>query len=123
MVALVADFPHFIFSSVVRDLGVTLDQELTFAPHLNSLIRSCYNQIRQLRTVARSLTPTATATLVHSFGASRLDYCSCLYTGLPATRLSCLDRVLQPVLVAYLSMTTSLPICATFCTGPLLGSE
>ena len=94
MVALAADFPHFIFSSVVRDLGVTLDQKLTFAPHLNSLSRSCYYQLRQLRTVARSLTPTATATLVHSFVASRLDYCSCLYTGLPATRLSCLDRVL-----------------------------
>ena len=27
-VALAADFPHFIFSSVVRDLGVTLYQEL-----------------------------------------------------------------------------------------------
>src|SRR6218665_1946344 len=70
MVALAADFPHFIFSSVVRGLGVTLDQELTFAPHLNSLSRSCYYQLRQLRTVACSLTPTATATLVHSFVAS-----------------------------------------------------
>src|SRR6218665_4082566 len=79
MVALAADFPHFIFPSVVRDLGVTLDQDLTFAPHLNSLSRSCYYQLRQLRTVARSLTPTATATLVHSFVASRLDYCSCFY--------------------------------------------
>jgi len=35
MATLTADFPHFIFSSVVHDLGVTLDQELTFAPHLN----------------------------------------------------------------------------------------
>src|SRR6218665_3470359 len=72
-----------------------MDQELTFAPHLNPLSRSCYYQLCQLRTVARSLTPTATATLVHSFVASRLYYCSCLYTGLPATRLSCLDRVLR----------------------------
>src|SRR6218665_1038238 len=43
----------------------------------------------------RSHTPTATATLIHSFVASRLDFCSCLYTGLPATRLSCLGRVLR----------------------------
>src|SRR6218665_3297778 len=71
MATLAAEFPHFIFSSVVRDLGFIRDQELTFAPHLNSLSRACYYQLRQLRTVARSLTPTATATLVHSFVASR----------------------------------------------------
>src|SRR6218665_693000 len=67
----------------------------TYIPHLNSLSRFCYYQLRQLRTVARSLTPTATATLVHSFVSSRHDNCSCPYTGLPATRLSCLDRVLR----------------------------
>src|SRR6218665_1586531 len=39
---LAAEFPHFIFSSVVRDLGVILDQELTFAPRLNLLSRACY---------------------------------------------------------------------------------
>jgi len=38
-------FPHFIFSSVVRDLGVTLGEELTFASHNH---RHC--QLHQLRT-------------------------------------------------------------------------
>src|SRR6218665_1948336 len=49
----------------------------------------------QLRTVSRSLTSTAAATLVHSFVTSRLEYCSSLYIGLPATRLNCLNRVLH----------------------------
>src|SRR6218665_1931615 len=44
------------FSSTVRDLGVTLDQELTLATHIHSLCRACYYQLRQLRTVTRSLT-------------------------------------------------------------------
>src|SRR6218665_4088661 len=95
MVALTSAFPHFTFSSTVRDLGVTLDQELPLAPHIHSLCRACYYQLRQLRTVSRSLTSTAAATLVHSFITSRLDYCSSLYFGLPATRLNCLDRVMR----------------------------
>ena len=43
MVALTSAFPHFTFSSAVRDLGVTLDQELTLAPHIHSLCRACYS--------------------------------------------------------------------------------
>src|SRR6218665_508352 len=92
MVALISAFPQFIFSSTVRDLCVILDQELTRAPHIHSLCRTCYYQLRQLRTVSRSLIGTAAATLVHS---SRFDYCSSLYIGLPATRLNCLNRVLR----------------------------
>ena|SRR5688572_8181902 len=43
-----ADFPQFVFSSVVRDLGVTLDQELTFAPHINRLCRDSYLAAKEL---------------------------------------------------------------------------
>src|SRR6218665_2128925 len=39
---LATKYPHFTFSSFVRDLGVTLDQELTFVRHINLLCRSCY---------------------------------------------------------------------------------
>src|SRR5688572_15420168 len=87
--------PSVCFSSVVRDLGVTLDQELTFAPHINRLCRDSYYQLRQFRTVARSLTSDSTATLIHSFITVRLDYCCSLYVGLPACRLGCLNRVLR----------------------------
>ena len=41
-------------------------------------------QLRQLRTVARSLSPGAAATLVHSFITICLDYCLSLYAGLPS---------------------------------------
>src|SRR6218665_394289 len=93
--AIAADFPHFIFSPVVRDLGVTLGQELTFAPHIHRLCRDSYYQLRQLCTVIRSLTSESTATLIHAFITARLDYCSSLYAGLPVGRLRCLDRVLR----------------------------
>src|ERR1043165_10010008 len=78
---LTSEFPHYVFSTTVRDLGVQRDQELTFAPHLHRLARDCsYYQLHRLRTVTRSLTSAAKLTLVHSFITTRLDYCSSLYT-------------------------------------------
>lgn|SRR6218665_3958171 len=73
-------FSSFCFFSVVRDLGVTLDQELTVVLHIHTLLArsvvlatlNCAN----FRTVALSLTLTAIATLAHSFVTSRLDFCS-----------------------------------------------
>src|SRR6218665_2997864 len=88
-------FPHIAFSLTVRDLSLTLDQQLTFVPHINRLCRDCYYQLRQLRVISRSLTSTATATLVHAFVTSRLDYCSTLYIGVPAVRLGCIERVIR----------------------------
>src|SRR6218665_1875860 len=95
MAALSDAFPLLTCSSAVRDLGVTLDCQLTFATRISLLSRDCFYQLRQLRTVTRSLTPSATSTLVHAFVANRLDYCCSLYAGLPACRLGSLDRVLR----------------------------
>src|SRR6218665_1062724 len=75
LAAMAVRFPHIAVSLTVRDMGLTLDQQLTFAPHINRLCRDCYYQLRQLRVISRSLTSTATATLVHAFVTSRLDYC------------------------------------------------
>src|SRR6218665_43128 len=93
MAALSDAIPLLTFCSAVRDLDVTLDCELTFSTHINLFSRDCFYQLRQLRTVTRSLTASATATLVHAFVENRLDYCSSLYAGLPACRLACLDPV------------------------------
>jgi len=41
-------------------------------------VRSCFFQIRQLRSVRRSLTGEALRTLVHAFILSRVDYCNAL---------------------------------------------
>src|SRR6218665_3881795 len=95
LAAMALRFPHIAFSLTVRDLGLTLDQQLTFPPHINRLCRDCYYQLRQLWVISRSLTSTATATLVHAFVTSRLDYCSTLYIGLPAVRLGCIERVIR----------------------------
>src|SRR6218665_1335820 len=93
LAAMAVSFPHIAFSLTVRDFGLT--QQLTFAPHISRLCHGCYYQLRQLRVISRSLSSTATSTLVHAFVTSRLDYCSTLYVGLPAVRLGCLERVIR----------------------------
>src|ERR1700733_9990657 len=62
--SLSAEFPDITFLTKVRNLGVILDQELSFAPHIASLTRSCYYALRQLRVISRSLTITTATTLV-----------------------------------------------------------
>jgi len=54
-----------------------------FATHLHHLSRDCYYQLRQLRSVARSLMANAATTLAYGCITAGLDYCSIIYTGLP----------------------------------------
>ena len=60
----------------VRDLGVIVDSQLTMSAHVKKLCQTCYYQLRQLRSIARSLTGDTAKTLVHSFIACRLEYCN-----------------------------------------------
>jgi len=77
-------------SSVVLDLGVTIDGQLTMADHVATLRRSCLFQLRQLQMVKSSLTLEAAKTLVHAFVSNRLDYCnSLLYGSVMACLRSC----------------------------------
>ena len=60
------------FSTTVRDLGVTLDQELTFSEHVRNVCRTCFYHLCQIRSKHRSLTTKAATTLMHQ---SRLWQC------------------------------------------------
>ena len=60
----------------VRDLGVIIDSKLTMESHTTSVARSCFYQLRHLRSIQRSLTTDARRTLVTAFAANRVDYCN-----------------------------------------------
>ena len=65
----------------VRDLGVIVDNKLTMESHSANVARICFYQLRQLRTIRRSLTTDARRTLVTAFVAGRVDYCSAVLYG------------------------------------------
>ena len=79
----------------VKCLGVTIDSALTFFKHVSSLVRTCYFQLRQLRSIRKSLTVDTCHALVRSLIISRLDYCNGILTGAPADLLNRLDGVLR----------------------------
>src|SRR6218665_1119114 len=88
-------FPGVLFSTTVRDLGVTLDQEVTLSRHVGSVCRSCFYHLRQIRSVRRSLTFKAARTLMHPFIYSRIYYCSAIYAGVALAHVDQLQSVLN----------------------------
>ena len=75
-------------SNVVRNLGVYVDGELFMADNIKKLLRSCFFQLRQLRTIRRSLSKEANRLLLHAFVVNRLDYCSVHWTSVQIHRES-----------------------------------
>ena len=61
--------------------------------HANSIVRSCFYQLKQLRSVRRTLTRDATLTLVHAFVSSRVDYCNSVFAGSAETVVKKLQSV------------------------------
>ena len=81
------------FSTSVSDLGVILDNQLKMTNHVAALCRSCFFQLRQIRSIRRSLTSDARKTLVNAFVMSRLDYCNSLCQGINEGLLNKLQHV------------------------------
>jgi len=107
--------------SVVRDLGILLDAELSMRQHANKMAATCYYQLRLLRQVRRRTSQEVTTQLILALVTSRLDYCNSLLAGLPQSTVEPLQRVqnsaarlifnlrkrdhITPCFVGYLSAT------------------
>jgi len=74
-------------SSVVRDLRVYMDSELTMKEHVAKIAADCFYHIRRLRQVRCRFSQKVTQQLVLALILSRLDYCHGVLAGLPASML------------------------------------
>ena len=61
--------------------------------HIDSVCRSGFFQLRQLRVILSTLTPDCAKMLVHAFISSRLDYCNSLLFGVSNEQLKRLQSV------------------------------
>ena len=63
--------------------------------HIRRVASACYYHLRRLRALRGLLGQEVTARLVSAFVLSRLDYCNAVLTGLPASTLAPLQRVMH----------------------------
>ena len=75
------------------DLGVVIESGLTMSDHVTAVCRSAYYQLRQLRTIACSLSGDAKKMLIQSFLSCRLDYCNALLYGISGGLIQRLQSV------------------------------
>ena len=80
-------------STVVRNLGIFLDQELSMQSHITSVCRTAYFHLRNIARIRKYLSDTATQSLVHAFITSRIDYGNSLLWGIPKRSLEKLQHV------------------------------
>lgn len=80
-------------SEKVKNLGVTLDSDLSFSQHVSSVVRSCYCNIRDFSRIRKYLSLKQSTALANALVSSRLDYCNSLFLNITQKELMRLQRV------------------------------
>ena len=80
-------------SKTVKNLGVTLDNQLSSSAFITATARSCRFSIFNIRKIRPFLTREAAQLLVQALVLSRLDYCNVLLAGLPASAIHPLQLI------------------------------
>ena len=79
-------------ANVVRNLGVYFDSKLTMESHIKKVTQSCHFQLKNIGKIRDLIDKDIAHMFVHSFVTSRLDYCNCLYAGVPFYLLERLQK-------------------------------
>ena len=81
------------FVDSAKNLGVLLDNILSFGSQINKVVKSCYAIIKELKQIKGYLSEEQLQQLVCSDIFSQLDYCNSLYYGINSSLLVKLQRV------------------------------
>ena len=113
-------------SSIVRLLGVYVDETMNYEIHVGNVVRTCFFQLRQLKAI-RSCIPLDTAkTFVNTFVVTRLAYYNSLLDVVPSCQLDRLQSVSTPLPdlhAVHLDMTISCLCFVMSFTGFVAESE
>ena len=85
---------------VVRNLGVWFDRYFSFSRHVQIICKSCFADIRDLKSLRGYLTHHAALMAANALVGSRLDYCNSLFRSLSALdlrKLQCVQNSLARI--------------------------
>ena len=60
----------------VKDLGITLDQAVSYSNHINEIVSACHLKLLQIRRIKHLLDRETLELLIQSLVLSKLFYCS-----------------------------------------------
>ncbi len=80
-------------SRTARNLGVVIDDQLSFTDHIATMALSCRFALYNIRKIRPFLSKQAAQLLVQALVLSRLDYCNALLAGLPACTIKALHLI------------------------------
>ncbi len=83
--------------SIVKNLGVVLDSNLSFENHISHVTKTAFYHLRNIAKLRNMLSVSDAEQLVHAFMTSRLDYCNALLGGCPASSINKLQIVQNAV--------------------------
>jgi len=82
-------------TSVVRDLGIYIDYDVSMRSHVTRTVSACFAVLRQLRSIRRSVPRSVFQSLVASLVLTRLDYGNSILAGIPQYQLKRLQSVMN----------------------------
>jgi len=80
-------------ATVVRDLGVLLDNKLSLKKHNSKVASVCYFHLGRLKPIRCILGRSITTSLVNAFVLSHLNYCNSVLAGLPKSTTTPLQHI------------------------------
>ena len=80
-------------SSTLRNLGLTLDQNLSFQQYVFRTCQICYLESRRINSIHQYLSQDGLNTLISAFVLSKIDYCNSLLASCPQQLIHDLQKV------------------------------
>ena len=76
------------FSPSAPDLGVVMDETLSYDDHVMKVCKSSFFHLRNISRIRKYLTQKSVEVIIHALITTKLDYCNSLMYGLPKRLLS-----------------------------------